>query len=296
MSHSAGMAWKDVALRLLAACGAPLPQETVRQWAEHEAEILTRACRAKIDGLYHLSCGTNSPAQELNDAVWSMQRRELMSFVKQLDDQHVPTLVFKGAEFRDMLFASRSISFMKDCDVLVPRSEIGRAKQAAYLTGFRQASFDPAAGQLVDDDLTDVASIEIMHYFISAFRKLVPLELSQRLLDTAVNDLREPLCLVDGQCFVVVTLDIHHNVATDVSPDPFFKRAVPSALGVGQTFSAADHLWFTASRYYNEVAVHGKRTLRELAFLVALLKDTEIGPPLSKSSTHTIWDHRSTTS
>jgi hypothetical protein len=37
--------------------------------------------------------------------------------------------------------------------------------------------------------------------------------------------------------------------------------------------AATDLLWFTASRYYVEVAANGKRTLRELAYVIATMCD-----------------------
>jgi hypothetical protein len=66
-------------------------------------------------------------------------------------------------------------------------------------------------------------------------------------------------------------IDIHHNVAIDTNAGPLLQRAVNSSCLQGQTLSDSDHLWVNCSRYYNEVALFGKRTLRPLVYTAPLL-------------------------
>jgi hypothetical protein len=82
---------------------------------------------------------------------------------------------------------------------------------------------------------------------------------------------RRPLWVVGGQPYVVLEVDVHHGLAADIESAPFFQRAVNSIYPNALTLSSGDHLWFTISRYYNEVALHGKRSLRDFAYSAALI-------------------------
>jgi hypothetical protein len=84
---------------------------------------------------------------------------------------------------------------------------------------------------------------------------------------------QHPAFIGNGALTVIVEIDIHHNVATDTDPKPLLDRAVRSQCLSGFTLSAADHLWLNCSRYYNEVALFGKRTLRPIAYTAPLLNE-----------------------
>ena len=42
------------------------------------------------------------------------------------------------------------------------------------------------------------------------------------------------------------------------------------------TMSPADHLWFITGRYYNEVAMHDKRSLRDFVYIIPILVNSHI--------------------
>ena len=145
------------------------------------------------------------------------------------------------------------------------------AQKALYAAGFRPAAYEPSAGELVDRDVADIAAVELHHYELIAFRKVVTIDVDDDVRAAIAARGTDPVWVLDGDVRVVVEVDVHHGVATDVASGPFFERAVAGALSGSLTMSAADHLWFTASRYYTELSVHGKESLRDLAYLAPLV-------------------------
>ena len=75
---------------------------------------------------------------------------------------------------------------------------------------------------------------------------------------------------------LAISVDLHFGVARNIAGTEFFDRTVRSAFPGALTLSPADHLWFLASRHYSERAFHGKTSLRELAYLSALLRSEVI--------------------
>lgn len=230
----------------------------------------------QIDSLLFWDAGRNPPEQRVYDRVWALQRGALAEVQAALEAAGVPALTFKGGEYLEWLFGSRGLGILNDLDLLVPRPKIGEARFVLQSLGYRQATYDAKAMALVDLDPLEIARAEGKHY------ELLPLD---KVHDVALeNDERcfverrgtHPCHVRDGGCHLVVRFDVHHQVAADIPSDEFFQRAATARSGLGKTLSDTDHLWFTCCRYYTEVALHGKRSLRDMAYLAALLRQGEI--------------------
>ncbi|WP_198023133.1 nucleotidyltransferase family protein [Mesorhizobium sp. LSHC414A00] len=241
-----------------------------------EDETLRFLRSRQIDSLYILAAGQVDSWQRAYDMAWSLQRAALIEIVGSLVQAGVRTLVFKGIELQERFLQGHSLAILGDLDILIQRSDVESAKAVLYALGFRHAFFKDESAGIVSRDIREVAQVELTHYELAPFVKLVPLEPEPWLIEVARGYNRNPLHLLNGQPVLVIEVDIHHNVASDAEPEMFFDRAVSSAHGVGETFCSADHIWLNLSRYYNEVALHGKQSLRPLAYTVPLISDPSV--------------------
>ena len=155
-----------------------------------------------------------------------------------------------------------------DVDLLIPRTGIETAEAVLYGLGFRHRYFDESSGTLRDRDIRNVAEIELHHYELAPFTKLIELQPDPPLAELAKRHNDNPLFMAGARPIVVVEISLHHNVAADLEPEMFFDRAVPSVHSGAETLSAAEHVWLNLSRYYNEVTLYAKRSLRPLAYTI----------------------------
>lgn len=235
------------------------------------AATLTRLRQSKIDSLHYLAVEQDSIEQSVYQKVWLTQRDALAEFCAEFSRLCDCPVILKGADSVDRYFGSNAIALMNDCDVLVKRSDLVSAKIASAKLGYRPAIFDVQSGKLVDRDIADISSIENRHYELVAQCRLEPLDLDRAELEFACALDTYPLRVVNGRAYVVTELDIHHSIAIDVDPTRLLDEARAGTLSHTRALTAEDNLWFLLGRYYTEVAVHGKRTLRDLAHVAVLL-------------------------
>lgn len=271
-------AWVEPALRLLlsAADGGSAPARAGSSAPTGHDQLEALRTR-RIDSLAYLTGRPDAAWQRLYDKVWETQSQALFEVSTALSEEGVEPLLFKGAELVPRFFRGHAIGLMRDLDFLVARDQLARAKRTLFTLGFRQARFDPETGELTEHDPIEVAEVESNHYELVAFvqpRTRPDLDADEKQLAAQVA--APPLWVHDGRVTVVVEIDLHHQVAVDIPSKGFFSRSIPSAHGFGLAMSDTDHLWVIASRYYVEVAQHGKRKLRDLAYLAPLLARCEI--------------------
>lgn len=220
----------------------------------------------QIDSLYTIAAGKRDKLQEASDLVWGHQLTALREALEALAAAGVRVLTFKGGELIPRHFPRRSLGITADLDLLVPRDEIELARSVLYKLDFRHQFLDKGRRVMADRDVADVAEIELHHYELAPMARTVPLDAEPALRETAASGADHRLYLDRGRPVAIIEIDLHHNVASDADPGVFFSRAVPGAAGAGETFSPADHVWFNLSRCYNEVGMHGKLSLRPIAY------------------------------
>jgi hypothetical protein len=262
----------EVALELLRWCAErrPLTEER-RQALLAAAHALPWLAGLEIDSLWYLALGRDGPDQQAYDRAWECQLAAMLPVVRDLEGAGVQTLVLKSAELVPSAYGPRALGFLVDADLLVPRGGLGEARRVLYAHGFRQAFFDSGTGRLVDRDVRDIAQIEGAHYELAPFCRTEELALAPAAADFVRRRSDHPVYVTGGRPVIVLEIDVHHAIASDVEPEPLLERAVPSCHGVGSTLSPADHLWFLLTRHYNEVALHGKTSLRTFAYALPLV-------------------------
>ncbi|MCR9255265.1 MAG: nucleotidyltransferase family protein [Alphaproteobacteria bacterium] len=220
----------------------------------------------EVDSLAHLVSGTISGRQRVYDQVLAHQAEALQEVMEVFLKAGIRTVTFKGSELVPRNYDGHSLGLIADCDVLIPRDRIEEARAAMYGLGFRHAIFVAEAGGLVSLDVADIAGIEIQHYELAPFRKAIEIDPDEAVLKVLAHGDVGPLHWAGDRVILVLEIDVHHNVASDADVEMLFDRAVPREGGPGETLSPADHVWLNLSRYYNEVALHNKTSLRPIAY------------------------------
>lgn len=231
--------------------------------------------KRRVDSLVYLALEQSHPRQRLYDKLWAFQCRTIERVIAYLNCDGIDFLIFKGAEFVQKYF-SGSVGMLYDVDFLIHRPDVGRVKRALVQAGFRQAVFDTDNGCLKDRDVAEVAKMELSHYELAPFAVVEEVDLDDEEFMHAASYNEFPIWTIGTRAFFVVEVDIHHGIAMDIDGSEFFLRATSSVFRNARTLSASDHLWFTASRFYVELALHGKSSLRDFAYLQAILSREDI--------------------
>lgn len=272
--------WRQCAIELIrwVLLQKPLPNEV--ESARHDPSVISELAKRRIDSLLYLACDPTAIEQQLHDRVLSIQLRLLGNAVESLKREEIIPITLKSAEFLPRYFHSRAISHSEDFDILVQKYQIPGAKRALLDGGWRQAVYDPTSCQLKDIKASNVAAVEASHYELAPFRRLEEVRLSERELEFARVWHQEwpsyPVRVSDDRCFVISELDVHFGLFQDFDPSALFDRSINGTLEGTRTLAVSDHLWITSTRYYNEVALHNKQSLRDFAFIAALMRGGDV--------------------
>ncbi|MBY5336073.1 nucleotidyltransferase family protein [Rhizobium leguminosarum] len=248
-----------------------IPAALVNQSKTLNPDDIERLRKMRVDSLVYLASDPTSVRQRLYDRLWRLQRKILISAIETLNDASIQFLVFKGAEFVERYFDGHSIGMLYDVDILIKRNDVGATKRALIGRGFRQAIFDGELKQFIDRDVSEIAKMELSHYELAPFAWIEEILLPEDEFREATAYNEFPIWTVGDRAYFVVELDIHHGISMDMNGEELFDRAVPSIFNGAMTLAFHDAIWFTTSRYYVEVAAHGKRSLRDFVYLRALL-------------------------
>ncbi|WP_203072154.1 nucleotidyltransferase family protein [Falsiroseomonas ponticola] len=214
------------------------------------------------------------PLQRVYDRVAAAQAEELVRINGALAEAGISFAVFKGAALSRRVRDGAAVGMAADLDILLPRSLVEEAKCALYALGYRQMIFDRQARMLIRRDVQEIAALEAQHYELVAFNRQVDFALTDAERQAASDFCKMPLWVFADAAALVLEVDLHHGIASDVDCEALLaRRVVRQGL---PTLCDADHLWFGLARYYNEVAIHGKRSLRDLAYLAPLVRFGEV--------------------
>lgn len=268
----------DIALDLLrwSATQMPLSQHQCAHLLERGTPALDWLQSRNIDSLFYFATGASHVSQNMYDRVFEVQYRALLDLIPHFQRRGCKALVFKGVEHLAARYNKRSIGWLCDIDILVPRPDLETVKSVLYQHGYCQSYFDRLRGTLVSRDVQDIATIESQHYELAPFCRLVEIEVDDAEREFVATTSEHSVHAVGSRVVVQVDIDVHFQLASDYDSPILWSRAVPSSVGVGETLCDADHLWFTLSRLYTEVALHGKRSLRDFAYVAPLLSQSNI--------------------
>lgn len=268
--------WANAAVSLLSHINshAQLDQAARLSIASQSGVFLPELRRRRIDSLLYFFEGTTTPLQQVYNAGWAIQRSNLVTVLQQFTENDLQAIVFKGAEHIEQHFGSENLSGIHDVDILVQREDLPGVKAILYGLGYRQAALDTDSGRLIDVDALDVAQFEANSRFeLHSFSRVdhFPVTPEQRALSTIWN--RKPFLPLDNDALVTTSIDVHYSIGEQFDVGSAFRRSMPSSLGYCQTLNPADHLWFTASKYYREVILTGRYGLREFAYVAKMAND-----------------------
>jgi hypothetical protein len=211
----------------------------------------------------------SNPLQPLYDRVWACQREALAEAVAGLEGSGIEALVFKGADVHMRCFGDRALGGLADVDVLVRGDAVEAAREVLLALGYRHGRFDPGTRRMEWIGLDRAQALERGHHELVPLMRVEPVEVTpdEAALFSRWRP-RVPIWRDAATWSVWIAVDVHHGVAVNVPGERFFDAATPAR--VGRCMAPADLLSLTASRYYVEVATTAKRSLRDLAYLVAL--------------------------
>jgi hypothetical protein len=215
----------------------------------------------------------DNPLHPLYRRIWNRQRSGLIDVLVALARRGIEALTFKGAEFHLRYFGARPLGGMADLDILVPAGDLEACRHELQALGFRHGMFDPRTRLVRWFSRDEVAAGEAQHYQLGALLRIEPFVMSAEEEDLLARE--QVLVPVwrspdrDEWCFGL-SFDIHHGVATQISGDRFFLAATEGTCGSGRSMSVSDLLWFTISRWYSEVGLFAKKSLRDIAYVLPL--------------------------
>jgi hypothetical protein len=268
--------WGEVAvelLRLLVNEDGAVP-ESLRARA---ADVLPSLVHRNISTLYYIAFDPHNPAQRMCDRLWAVQRRLAHDAVAALISRGIPALVFKGVDFLARHFGPHRLLNIGDVDVIVPHQTLGDALLVLQDLGYDNRRFGYSVNKWSDDDPFIVADWEATHD-----HELWPLSYSEPI---NLSDEESELCREikpRGIAFAErgpechFKIDLHFNVGPDFRIENAIARAIPGAIDVGLAFSASDHLWLAAVRYYKGVACYDIDKIHHLAYLTRHLARSAI--------------------
>jgi hypothetical protein len=185
-------------------------------------------------------------------------------------------VTFKGLELGVRYRPAHGFYAAADVDLLVPKSGLPRAAQVLYEQGYTHRKYSHEAQEWLEVAADDVAAFNAHAYELMQFMKATRVEGLDADCLAAMSELPGRFSVCEGAVFAAVCFDVHSNLLFNIDVGPHWERSVVSALGIGRTFCAADHLWFLIHRYYFEVATGALSELRVLAPIAAMIGDPEI--------------------
>lgn len=213
----------------------------------------------------------NHQYKELCGAVSALQRSSALGVMSELMGIGVPARAFKGVAYAASPHGGEAIA--NDVDILIPRLSVAPARSALERMGFSQHVVSHAGQiQLVADEA--IKTFEATHYELFPFTKVIRAPQIDHLA-RGIDDLglTHPFVVEDGQVYVAVELDIHHNLSHGIDASRVLDAVCDIEMD-GHNLSQLDwetHIWFVAARVYHEVMVLSSRKLRPLVDIGRIL-------------------------
>ena len=234
-------------------------------------EVLEALRLKRVDAPFYYGGEGDSVALKVYRKAWSLQCAAIERFGSAFSSAGLRPILFKGAPLIQANNSGRPLGLLADIDVVVPRQSLVDAMAILYSNGLKPGELNKETGRLDPADIESIALVEAGHYQLPPFRAVQPVQLDADELRWIGERDAKPLHVLGGVGLFVLEVDVHHRTASDVDLEPFMDRLVASPFAGYAALEPADHLWTLLVRYYNEVALHGKTTLRELIYCGLLI-------------------------
>lgn len=266
------VSWRKLALNgIFAALGRPSERLDLSEIPIEELR------RTKLEPFLAKSAGADAEfaGGYFRDA-WQLQRQAFVQTLHALTDAGITVTTFKGCELNERYSDGDSFGLMADADVIVALDHLVDTMSLLYRHGLKPGVIDYASGRLMPLGIQDIGAIESQHFQLPPFLALHEVELSPDSFAFAKVYGRRPLKVFGDRCYLIFEIDVHHRTTIDIAFDVFEPHCIESVFSGARTLSPTDHLWSIASRYYNEVSLHNKTSLRELVYMALLLRHERI--------------------
>jgi hypothetical protein len=204
------------------------------------------------------------------EVVWSTQRGALQQAIDALQRESVEPLVYKGAEIAERYGASTAFALRGDCDIMIRKEDVAKAKAVLAELGYIQGNFNTVDRTMSPLDASRLAGLEEGRYVLPSFGRVQRISRNPFKLEASVSE--HPFYGGDGQDLVVVALDLSIGLDREIDADRFLSSSVPSAFPGARAMRPDDHLWYLCSLFYIQVQQHRQNcSLSKLADIVLLL-------------------------
>lgn len=283
--------WKDVAFFLFSNCS---DLKGKKFSLSIDDSIISKLKEKQIDSLYYFQFDPLNRQQQFYEWVWGIQTQCLQKVLDALNKEGISYLIFKGAEFIGRYYDHKPINLVYDIDFLVPQKEIMKVQSIMHSLGYHYGSIDPGSFKYEYLDIHEAGKIMQYHYELPSLSKPITTSLPESFSEFCTENPTFSVWHDQYKTIVFAEFDFHYQLALDVVGDEVFDRKVASIYPGAYTLNPADSLWFTLSKYYNEVALHGKSSLRDFVYLIALLNNESIDWKIFLSSVREYKLHHST--
>ncbi len=208
--------------------------------------------------------------------AWQFQRCEFVEVLQTLNSAGIAPTTFKGCELFERYSDGGSFGLMTDVDIIVSKDELIETMSILYQRGMKPGSIDYETGTFQPLKIEEIGAVEMHHFQLPPFLVMKEVKLTPESFQFARAHGRRPLKVFGERCYLIFEIDVHNRTALDIPFEIFADHRCESAFTKAKTLSPTDHLWSITVRYYNEVALHRKTSLREFIYIAMIIRNEQV--------------------
>lgn len=225
----------------------------------------------------------------LLDRIWTAVNRTQFEYfapvVRELVSRRTKIAMLKGADFLHTIYPSDMSRQMCDIDLLVRPPDVPLVQEVLIASGFVESNQYDLANLWVEpaSSLDGRLHTHVGYHQLPPNLQLVRLEdldpyanIIQDLLD--LKQIEPIFSVVDGQVYLLLKVDVHLNVAPDISLSTTWHspRSIEvTVFGDGthvEMLGESTLVWYLATKFYHEFMVGGGACIRQFIDIAAAVK------------------------
>jgi hypothetical protein len=267
----------DTSWRIAALNGIRRALGGTAQQFDIEKIPLEQLQRTKLEPYLAASAGADEPfAGGYYRDAWQLQRGEFVETLQDLNAAGIVPTTFKGCELFERYSNGGSFGLMTDVDIIVSKDELIETMSVLYRRGMKPGSIDYETGRFQPLKIEEIGAVEMQHFQLPPFLVMKEVKLMPASFKFARAHGRRPLKVFGERCYLIFEIDVHNRTAFDVPFEMFTAHRCDSVFKNARTLSPTDHLWSITARYYNEVALHKKTSLREFIYIAMIVRNEDV--------------------